>query len=205
MKVISIIVAVIAGLIVLLGYFFNTPNLLTARNYLSSWAVTLAGIAALIAILNLIFGVHWKRVREDKNRAGYSVILIIAFLITFGAGLVFGPADSGYRKVVTAIQIPIESSLMAVLALTLTFSSLKLLQRQRNLTGIIFFVSVIIFLVINSGILSTMTNIPFLQELLSAFHQVPGAGARGILLGVALGSLVTGLRVLIGSDRPYNG
>jgi hypothetical protein len=205
MKVISIIVAVIAGLIVLLGYFFNTPNLLTARNYLSSWAVTLAGIAALIAILNLIFGVHWKRVREDKSRAGYSVILIIAFLITFGAGLVFGPADTGYRKVVTAIQIPIESSLMAVLALTLAFSSLKLLQRQRNLTGIIFFVSVIIFLVINSGIFSTMTNIPFLQELLSAFHQVPGAGARGILLGVALGSLVTGLRVLIGSDRPYNG
>jgi hypothetical protein len=29
------------------------------------------------------------------------------------------------------------------------------------------------------------------------------AGARGILLGVALGIIATGLRVLLGADRPY--
>jgi len=29
------------------------------------------------------------------------------------------------------------------------------------------------------------------------------AGARGILIGVALGSLATGVRVLVGFDRPY--
>jgi len=94
---------------------------------------------------------------------------------------------------------------MAVLAVTLAFSSVKMLQRQRSLMGLVFFIGVILFLVINSGILSTITDVPLLQNLLSAFHQVPGAGARGILLGVALGSLVTGLRILIGSDRPYNG
>jgi hypothetical protein len=30
-------------------------------------------------------------------------------------------------------------------------------------------------------------------------------GARGILIGVALGTLTTGLRVLFGADRPYGG
>jgi uncharacterized membrane protein len=29
------------------------------------------------------------------------------------------------------------------------------------------------------------------------------AGVRGILMGVALGTIATGLRVLIGADRPY--
>jgi hypothetical protein len=29
------------------------------------------------------------------------------------------------------------------------------------------------------------------------------AGARGILLGVALGIIATGLRILLGADRPY--
>jgi hypothetical protein len=30
------------------------------------------------------------------------------------------------------------------------------------------------------------------------------ASARGILLGVALGTVATGLRVLLGIDRPYS-
>jgi hypothetical protein len=29
------------------------------------------------------------------------------------------------------------------------------------------------------------------------------AGSRGILLGIALGILVTGLRLLLGIERPY--
>jgi len=31
------------------------------------------------------------------------------------------------------------------------------------------------------------------------------AGIRGILMGVALGSIATGLRILMGADRPYGG
>ena len=34
---------------------------------------------------------------------------------------------------------------------------------------------------------------------------LPVAGARGILLGIALGSLTAGLRILMGADRPYSG
>jgi hypothetical protein len=34
--------------------------------------------------------------------------------------------------------------------------------------------------------------------------QVPTvAGARGIILGIALGAAATGLRVLLGFDQPY--
>jgi hypothetical protein len=36
-------------------------------------------------------------------------------------------------------------------------------------------------------------------------HVLAMGGARGILLGVALGTLTTGLRVLMGTDRPYGG
>ena len=71
--------------------------------------------------------------------------------------------------------------------------------------GFVFFLSVVLFLVLNSGVLAFTADIPLLTSLLSAFHQVPAAGARGMLLGIALGSLVTGIRILIGSEKPYNG
>jgi hypothetical protein len=94
---------------------------------------------------------------------------------------------------------------LAVLAITMAFSSLRLLKRRRTWIGVIFFLSVITFLVLNSGILAFSTEIPILQTMLSGFHQIPASGARGILLGIALGSLATGIRILIGSDRPYDG
>jgi len=54
-------------------------------------------------------------------------------------------------------------------------------------------------------VLAFTTEIPILTDLLSIFHRVQVAGARGMLLGIALGSLATGIRILIGSEKPYNG
>lgn len=205
MKIVNIIVAIVSGIIVLLGYFFKLPELENLRGSLLNWALVLSGVAGLVAILNLIFSVHWKRVRDKHPLKGTSLIIIISFGVTFIAGIFLGPSNPGFQKLVTAVQVPIESSLMAILAITLVIASLKILQRHRNWMGFVFFVSVILFLVLNSGVLAFTSEIPILRDLLSAFHQVPVAGARGILLGVALGSIVTGIRVLIGSDRPYNG
>ena len=199
------VVAILSGLIVLAGYFFSAPALLAARTTMLDWAVTLAGMAGLVSITHLIFGVHIKRLRESGSKRFFSLIVILVFIATLGAGLYFGPAHPQYQKVVTSVQVPIETSLMAVLAVTMAYSSLRMLKRQRNWMGVIFFLSVILFLVINSGALAFSADIPVLQELLSGFHQIPAAGARGILLGVALGSLATGIRILIGSDRPYSG
>ncbi len=205
MKIFNVIIAIIAGVVVLLGYFFPSPAIQALRTPLLDWAVILSGVAGLVAILNLVFGIHWKRLRGDSKSKGYSFVLILAFILTLAAGIFLGPSNPGFQKVVTAIQVPIESSLMAVLAITMAYSSIKLLQRQKNWMGFIFFLSVVIFLILNSGILAFATDIPFLKDVLSSFHQIPIAGARGILLGIALGSLATGVRVMIGSDRPYNG
>lgn len=201
---ISAILAFIVGAVVLAGYFTDSTLLHSIRTPLLDWSVTLAGVAGLIAIFNLVFGVHWKRIRSGASGRGFSIVILIAFVITFVAGLFLGPSNPGYQQVVTGIQKPIEASLMAILAIVLAYSSLKILQRQRGWTGFIFFVSVIFFLILNSGLLSFTTDIPILREIVSGAHQLPVGGARGFLLGVALGSLATGIRILIGADRPYN-
>lgn len=205
MRIINYLIAAAAGSIVLLGYFFPGKGISVIRTPLLDWAVTLSGVAGLVAILNLVFHVHWKRVHENHPRKLYSAVLILAFLLTVAAGVYLDPGSAGFQKLVTRVQIPIESTLMAVLAVTLVFASLKILQRHRSWMGIIFFLSVIIFLVMNSGVLAFTTEIPILTDLLSIFHRLPVAGARGMLLGIALGSLATGIRILIGSEKPYNG
>jgi hypothetical protein len=199
------IISFLVGVVILIGYFFPGSAIAAIRSPMLDWAVTLSGVAGLIAIFNLVFRVHWRRLREPSRDHLFSALVIFSFLLTFAAGIFLGPTNTEYKKVVTSIQMPIEASLMAVLAITLAYSSLRLLQRQHNWMGFFFFMAVIVFLLINSGVLSFFGNIPVLQTLVSGVSQVPIAGARGILIGVALGSLLTGIRIWLGSDRPYNG
>jgi hypothetical protein len=197
-------IAIAVGLIVLLGYFIPLPILQNIREILLGWAVTLAGVAALVGIINLII-THWRRVSATKNRDLYSALLILSFLLTVAAGVALGPSNAQFQHVVTSIQVPIEGSLMAVLAISLAYASLRLFQKRKGLVAIVFVISALLFLLVTSGLLAAGSSNPILAGVLTAINQLPVAGARGILLGIALGGLATGLRILMGADRPFSG
>jgi hypothetical protein len=72
---------------------------------------------------------------------------------------------------------------------------------------VIFLVSAVLFLL---AVMPTPFSLnPYVQVFQDFILNVSGmfsrAGARGLLIGVALGTLLTGLRVLFGIDRPYGG
>lgn len=201
--------AISVGLIVLLGYLIPPEMvefgfILTLRSILVGWAVILAGVAALVGVLNL-FLVHVGRMTAKRNPDRYSILLVVFFVLSLGLGLYFTPADPQYQKVVTAIQVPVETSLMAILVVTLTFSSIRLFQRRKGTMAVVFAASALVFLLLGSGLLAPVQDLPGVGGLLAFIQRLPIAGGRGILLGIALGSLTAGLRILLGTDRPYSG
>ncbi len=197
-------IAIAVGLIVLLGYFL--PQIVSAdlRAILVGIAVILAGVATLVGVINLIVA-HLHQMTSPGGRDFYSFFLILAFLITLAFGLIKSPADPSFQVVVTSIQTPIETSLMAVLAISLAYASLRLLQKRKGWMPVLFAISTLVFLILGSGLLAGSESVLGLGPLVGFLNRLPMAGARGILLGVALGSLTTGLRILFGADRPYSG
>ncbi len=206
--VVSTAVAIASGLIVLAGYFFvQTANgqaslLTNLRLTLLNWAIILAGIAIIVGIVNLV-QVHFKKIQKKQKGSFYSILLIMSLLITFVLGLI-NPAQM--QIVFTTVQIPVEASLMAMLAVTLTYASIRLLRRRLNLLSVIFLLTALLILFATAP-LPILGTIPGLSDVLRPFiaQVLAAAGARGILLGVALGTLTTGIRVLFGVDRPYGG
>jgi cytochrome bd-type quinol oxidase subunit 2 len=197
------IVAIAVGIILLVGFFVTIPAVQQVRAVMLGWGVILAGVATLVGIFHLV-GVHWRKTRGDKKDR-YSGIFLIAFFATLAAGLWLTPVDPNFHHIVTSIQVPVETSLLALLAVSLAFASVRLLQRRRDMMSVVFVVSVVFFLLLAAGIFGQVPNGPAGGGLLDAFNRLPMAGARGILLGVALGSVTTGLRILLGADRPYSG
>jgi hypothetical protein len=64
----------------------------------------------------------------------------------------------------------------------------------------------VILLVLLGSFSITPVTLPFLQSIREWILRVPAlGGARGLLLGIALGTITTGIRILMGTDRPYGG
>jgi hypothetical protein len=178
------VVVIAIGLIVLLGFFIDIPLLGVLRTVFLRWAIILAAVAVLVGLFNLA-AVHWRKMGSRQPGGFYSAVLLISMVVTLVVGLFFGPTSTWSMWIFNYIQVPVESSLMAVLAVVLAYAALVILVGTATIPGL---------------------EIPGLIELRAWISQVPAAGgARGILLGVALGTIATGLRVLIGSDRPYGG
>jgi hypothetical protein len=200
----STAIAIAAGSLTLLGLLIPIDPLVTIRTRLVEWVIVLAGVAGLVAIVHLL-SVHWRKMTARRNKNIHSAFLLIAFVITFITGITLNPSHPTMLRIVTHIQVPIEASLMGVLAISLTVAAIRLFQKRGGWMSIVFAISAFVFLIIGSGFLSASANIPVFKDVLAAVNALPIAGARGILIGVALGSLTTGLRVLLGSDRPYSG
>jgi len=197
------IIAVASGLLVLLGYFF--PGIFGGiQSILIGWAIVIAAFALLFGIFNLAM-VHWKKINTEGQNNIYSIVLLISLIITIVVGIFSGPTGTWSLWLFNTFQVPVEVSLLAVLAVVLAYAGVRLLGRRPKWYTILFLATVLLVL-LGSVPLFLIGEIAPLSALRSWLSQVPAvAGARGLLLGVALGTVATGIRILIGTDRPYGG
>jgi hypothetical protein len=167
--------------------------------------VLLAAVALFLGLFNLVI-VHWNKVSDQRAGWPYSAILIVAFFLTLVLGLVFGPDSPVVLLLFNYVQLPVEASLSALLVVSLTLAGYRLISRRRDLVSAVFILTALLIL-LGSGpglISSAGPEYSLFGGLRNWLAQVAAAGgARGVLLGVALGSILTGLRILMAVDRPY--
>jgi len=196
-------IAIGTGIVILLGYFIKIPFLLNLRAAFLQWALILTSVAVFVGVLNLI-RIHFHKIKSGEKGNIYSLVLLISFVLVFLIAMVFGPTDIWSLWLFNYILLPIESSLLALLAVILVYAAARQFYRRSNLFTLIF-TGTTVFILISTFALPGF-EIPGLSDLRILISQVISvAGARGILLGVALGTIATGIRILLGADRPYGG
>jgi hypothetical protein len=206
-------IALLAGSLVLAGYFLRkmVPVLGKIEALVLQWAVMLAAFALLIGVLNLL-AVHWRKAQAGNAASLYSGVLIISLLATIVVTAWNGPTGTWSLWILNNIQIPIEASLVALLAIVLAYTAARMLRYRVNAMTILF-ITVIVIILLGTAPLYGSSKFTALKDVSSLFKQLASwitqtwstAGARGILLGVALGTIAAGLRILLGADRPYGG
>jgi len=200
-KIIPIIIAVLTGLTILAGYFFQ--NVLSpVLRVILDWFVLILGVASLIGIAALL-RLHFNKILSSQKGAFYSFILILVFLLTLIAGFVLTLENDLFQALILTVEIPVEASFLSIMAATMLYTSLRFV-RTKGWTpmSIGFLVSAVASLIFNLGYIQAKPGTVG-AALLLFFKRLPKVGARGILLGMAIGGLVMGLRLLTTIDRPY--
>jgi len=201
MRVVTAFIAIATGILILGGYFF--PPLAYVQTLLLSWAIILAGAAALVGFFNLML-VHTDKIRRSEKGSIYSALLVISLVGTFLLGFVLRPDHMVMKAIMNGIIVPAEAALMGLLTISLLYAAIRLLRRRVDVMTILFLITAAL-LIFGSATLP-FGDIPVISTFARWVTQVWAlGGARGILIGVALGTLTTGLRVLFGADRPYGG
>ena len=145
------------------------------------------------------------KIRRGEKGSAYSALLVIGLAATFFFGMILRPQHNVMQMVLNGIIIPVEAALMGLLTVSLLYAAIRLLRRRTDMMGVIFLLTAAL-LFLGSATLP-FGDIPLIGTLIRPWvSQILAlGGARGILIGVALGALTTGLRVLFAVDRPYGG
>lgn len=191
-----------AGGITLLGQLTDTFLLGELSRAFVQWAGILFAFALVLGLLNLL-AVHARRVMQREPGAADSVVLIGTVFVVLCAGL-NGAAAPSLQWIFQNVQAPLESAMLALLVFFMGGAVVRALRLRGRGVALMLLTAAIVLL----GQLPLMER--FGRELSDArawIVNVPmTAGMRGIVLGVALGTLATGLRLLAGveTNRLFN-
>jgi hypothetical protein len=196
------------GLVTLIGLVSGEGT--TAANFtgfLVRLVSVVAAVALYIGVLNLI-AVHMGRFVRSEHGWPYSLIVLVTALAVIvlrildradiWPGKLKGEQIS--VRVFESVQVSLESALAALLVFFLVYAAYRLMRRRVTVWNVAF--SAVVVVVLLGSI--PLKNTDVLADVRDWLIRVPvSAGARGILIGVGLGTVTVGVRVLVGQDRSF--
>ncbi len=196
------------GIITFVGLTIGFGLTAISNIFLRLTVITLA-ITVLIGIFNLVV-VHLGRVfgrgKPISQRINSLVLVISAVgVIVLGAleraGVLTG-SPSPTTVLLEGVQVSIESALAGLVLFALVYGAYRLMRRRVTGSGLLF--TFVLLLILTGALPFSTPGMRLVAIVRDWLLAVPvSAGARGILLGIALAVTVAGARVLIGQDRSY--
>jgi len=200
-RLVAVAVAMGVGLLVLASYFVTDARLDALVSRLVYIASIIAAFALFLGLGNLI-RFHLRRIRARSPESPYSFVLLGALAATAAVGFIGGgPASQWMQYLFDNVLFPLQAAIYSLLAFFIVTATYRAF-RVRNVESALFVIFAIVVLLGQTPAGALLwEELPAVKDWV--FDVPVLAGTRGILIGVALGTLATGMRVLLGVDRPY--
>lgn len=227
MRLVALLIASVAGLLMLLSPFFPWLTSLGAQS--SEIFNVIAAIAFILGAGSLV-KVNLARVGRRSPGWGYAAITLACFAVTLVVGLAkvgvppnpqfaWAPwagekdaAGSAFGWIYEFILTPITSTMFALLAFFVASAAFRAFRAKNREAMLLLGTAFIVLLGrtfagvwLTSGLPEWASGLRLENLSMYVMQVFNTAGNRAIIIGIALGVTATSLRILLGIDRSWMG
>lgn len=213
------------GVMMLIDYFVPHRAVTSFAGQVQQWALIVVAFAYALGGLNIL-GIHLKKISRRQRDWGYSCVTVLSLLVMLVFGFMseavtYTAADgtevalggkgpgSPLIWIYDATYVPLGATVFSLLCFYIASASFRAF-RIRNWQAATLAISALIVML--SAVPLTIklvdTVVPGSGADLAYFRSwimeaLQNAGKRAILIGVALGTIATGIKIILGIERPY--
>lgn len=200
-RILFAVLSILIGGLFFASCFFEQPLLNTIGAELLLWIERLLAAMLFFTIADTAITL----IRKPGNDSGMRIIRTVGFgvfLAVLLLGFIKGPESSELNRVVFFVQQTLEAALAGIVCLCLILAMYRLPGQAPSALKISFAVGLIIFLLIYTAV-PQIVNMPVvLTNIIGWIQSIPQGALMGLLLGIAIGAGITGLRFLFSGKLP---
>jgi hypothetical protein len=205
-KEVPIAIGFLTAVLILFEYFFKTavPAVSKIATDATNWGSIVSAIAMGLAAANLII-IHARRIRQRHPDAWMSWVLYAGILVMLLTGFAKPKTATAniYSFFFDGLYLPLGTAMFSIMVFFIA-SAARRAFRARNLDAAFLLVPGLLVMLGNAPIGRLIS--PWFPKASSWFMNYANvAGNRAIMIGAALGMVLTGFRVILGIDRSYFG
>jgi len=218
-----ILVVFVSGLLMIIAYYVPHEPFNQVEGEASMWYMIIRSFALVLAFTSLIRS-HYLKIRGGKLGWGYSLVMFLALIVTTIFGILpysksplFGTRSGTiYMWIFDYVNTPAAATVFSLLAFYIASAAYRAF-RVRTIDATIMLIIAIIVMIgrvpwgemfsefMTSKISHHLVFIR-LDRLTSFLLNYPTVAARrAVYIGIALATVSTSLRVILGVERTYMG
>jgi cation transport ATPase len=197
----------LTALLIVVSFFIPHDPFSGLQTVFLQWFSIIAGFSMIIGLISLSKR-HANKITRRASGFGYSVILMIAMVVTlflgFHSGIVyedpFSP-NAPFMWYYNYMFVPLSATMFSLLAFFIASAAYRAF-RAKTLDATLLLLAGALVMIGRVPLGNLMWDkFPIIAEWIMQIPQM--SAKRGILIGIALGMIVTSLRIMLGIERTY--
>lgn len=204
---VPLVITFITGFLIILGFWIPHDPVGDIQSTFLIWYAIINGFTMVLGIVSLVH-IHTRKIISHKSGYGYSLILILSMLATLWVGLYSGikygdlyKIDAPFMWYYNSIFVPLSATMFSLLAFFIASAAYRAF-RARTFEATLLLIAGALVMIGRVPIGDVIWHkFPVIADWIMEIPQM--AAKRGILIGIALGMIVTSLRIILGIERSY--